>query len=80
MLRRAKFSPDTLIGMEACPVSQWLARRLAAMGHDARILPARSVQPYVQSNKTDAVAGAGRAILLEDPSGNIVELFEFKKR
>jgi catechol 2,3-dioxygenase-like lactoylglutathione lyase family enzyme len=24
--------------------------------------------------------GAGRAILLEDPSGNIVELFEFKKR
>jgi hypothetical protein len=24
--------------------------------------------------------GAGRAILLEDPSGNIIELFEFKKR
>jgi catechol-2,3-dioxygenase len=24
--------------------------------------------------------GAGRAILLEDPSGNIVELFEFKSR
>lgn len=23
--------------------------------------------------------GAGRAILLEDPSGNIIELFEFKK-
>ena len=23
--------------------------------------------------------GAGRAILLEDPSGNVVELFEFKK-
>jgi len=25
-------------------------------------------------------AGAGRARLLEDPSGNIVELFEFKKK
>jgi predicted enzyme related to lactoylglutathione lyase len=24
-------------------------------------------------------AGAGRARLLEDPSGNLVELFEFKK-
>jgi catechol 2,3-dioxygenase-like lactoylglutathione lyase family enzyme len=24
--------------------------------------------------------GAGRAILLEDPSGNLIELFEFKKR
>ena len=23
--------------------------------------------------------GAGRAILLEDPSGNLIELFEFKK-
>ena len=23
--------------------------------------------------------GAGRAILLEDPSGNVIELFEFKK-
>ena len=25
-------------------------------------------------------AGAGRAILLEDPSGNVIELFEFKKK
>jgi predicted enzyme related to lactoylglutathione lyase len=25
-------------------------------------------------------AGAGRARLLEDPSGNLVELFEFKKK
>lgn len=24
-------------------------------------------------------AGAGRARLLEDPSGNLIELFEFKK-
>ena len=26
-----------------------------------------------------STGGAGRAILLEDPSGNVVELFEFKK-
>jgi hypothetical protein len=25
-------------------------------------------------------AGAGRARLLQDPSGNLVELFEFKKK
>jgi predicted enzyme related to lactoylglutathione lyase len=25
-------------------------------------------------------AGAGRAKLLEDPSGNLIELFEFKKK
>ena len=27
-----------------------------------------------------AEAGAGRQILLQDPSGNVVELFEYKKR
>ena len=64
IIQRAKFSRDTLIGffetapkalvgMEACPGSQWLARRLTAMGHDARIIPARFVKPYVKSNKTD---------------------------
>ena len=58
VIQRAKFSRDTLmaffdaapkvlIGMEACPGSQWLARRLAAMGHDARTIPARFVKPYV---------------------------------
>lgn len=26
-----------------------------------------------------SAGGAGRAILLEDPSGNVIELFEFKK-
>ena len=58
MIQRAKFSRDTLmaffeaapkvlIGMEACPGSQWLARRLAAVGHEARIIPARFVKSYV---------------------------------
>jgi transposase len=46
-------APKVLLGMEACPGSQWLARRLAAMGHDARIIPSRFVKPYVKSNKTD---------------------------
>ena len=69
VIQRAKFSRDTLmaffeaapkvlIGMEACPGSQWLARRLAAVGHEARIIPARFVKPYVKSNKTDTVDAA----------------------
>lgn len=68
VIQRAKFSRDTLmaffeaapkvlVGMEASPGLQWLARRLAAMGHDARIIPARFVRPYVKSNKTDTVDG-----------------------
>lgn len=65
-VQRAKFARDTLlkffataapvrIGMEACAGSQWLARKLIELGHDARIIPAKFVKPYVKSNKTDTV-------------------------
>jgi len=43
--------PRALIGMEACPGSQWLARKLQALGHDVRIIPAQFVKPYVKSNR-----------------------------
>lgn len=42
----------TVVGMEACPGSQWLARKLLGLGHDARIIPVQFVKPYVKSNKT----------------------------
>lgn len=78
VIQRAKFSrdtllaffdaaPDALIGMEACPGSQWLARRLATMGHDARIIPARFVKPYVKLNKTDTVDAAAVAEAVTRP-------------
>jgi transposase len=60
--------PKALIGMEACPGSQWLAWRLAAMGHDARIIPARFVKPYVKSNKTDTVDAAAIAEAVTRPT------------
>ena len=44
-----------LIGMEACPGSQWLAKKLQTMGHSVRIIPAQFVKPYVKSNKTDTI-------------------------
>jgi hypothetical protein len=37
------------------PGSQWLARKLAALGHAPRILPAQFVKPYVKSNKNDSI-------------------------
>ena len=45
----------TLVGMEACPGSQRLARKLLAMGHRVRIVPAQFVKPYVKSQKNDTV-------------------------
>ena len=42
-----------IIGMEACPGAQWLARKLRSFGHDVRFLPAQLVKPSVKSNKND---------------------------
>jgi transposase len=42
-----------LIGMECCGGSQHWARKLTAMGHEVKLLPARSVKPFVTGNKND---------------------------
>jgi transposase len=64
IVQAARFSRRTLLGffsnaapsivaMEACPGSQWLGRKLQALGHDVRILPGQFVKPYVKSQKND---------------------------
>jgi transposase len=45
----------TIVGMEACPGSQWLARKVLAMGHQVRIVAAQFVKPYVKSQKNDTI-------------------------
>ena len=66
VVQRAKFRRNTLlafferaahavVGMEACPGSQWLARKLMTMGHQVRIVPAQFVKPYVKSQKNDTI-------------------------
>lgn len=57
-----------LIGMEACPGSQWLARRLEALDHTVRIISAQFVKPYVKSNKNDLVDAAAIAEAVTRPS------------
>ena len=85
VIQRAKFAretlqsffdlaPKVLIGMEACPGSQWLARKLIEVGHDARIIPARFVKPYVKSNKTDTVDAAAIAEAVTRPTMRFVEV------
>ena len=45
--------PPTLIGMEACGGAHHLGRILREQGHDARIIPAQFVKPFVKSQKND---------------------------
>ena len=45
--------PPCLIGMEACVGAHHLSRKLNALGHDARLMPARYVRPYSKGQKND---------------------------
>lgn len=84
-LQRVKFARETLlrffevaqpalIGMEACAGSQWLARKLIELGHDAKIIPARFVKPYVKSNKTDTVDAEAIAEAVTRPTMRFVQV------
>jgi hypothetical protein len=42
-----------LIGMEACVGAHHLSRKLKALGHDARLMPAKYVRPYSKGQKND---------------------------
>ena len=81
VVQRVKFRRETLltfferagravVGMEACPGSQWLARKLQAMGHAVRIVPAQFVRPYVKSQKNDTIDAEAIAEAVTRPSSS----------
>jgi transposase len=45
--------PPCLIGMEACVGAHHLSRKLASLGYDARLMPAKYVRPYSRGQKND---------------------------
>lgn len=63
-LSRARFEsfvanqPQSLFVLEACGSSQPWGRKLQALGHEVRLLPAQYVRAYVRRNKTDAADAA----------------------
>jgi transposase len=67
-------APPVTIGMESCPGSQWLARKLQEMGHTAKIIPAQFVKPFVKSNKNDTVDAEAIAEALSRPTMRFVQL------
>ncbi len=42
-----------LIGMEACVGAHFLSRQLCRLGHDARLMPAIYVKPFLKGHKND---------------------------
>jgi transposase len=53
--------PPCLIGMEACVGAHHLSRKLNALGHDARLMPAKYVRPYSKGQKNDFRRGGAAA-------------------
>jgi transposase len=45
--------PPCLIGMKACVGAHHLSCKLKALGHDARLMPAKYVRPYSTGQKND---------------------------
>ncbi len=43
--------PPCVVGMEACASSHYWAREIRALGHDAKMIPASYVKPYVARQK-----------------------------
>jgi len=42
------------VALEACGSGHWWARKLMALGYEVKLLHAKFVRPFVQTNKTDA--------------------------
>ena len=51
--RRLANVPPCLIAMEACSGSHHIGRRLTALGHEVRLIPAQYVKPFLKGHKND---------------------------
>jgi transposase len=60
-----------LIGMEACGGAHYLARALRE-GHDAKLMPAQYVKPYVKTNKNDYLDAEAIAEAVQRPTMRFV--------
>jgi len=63
-----------IVGMEACPGSQWLARKIQSCGHTVKIVPAQFVKPYLKSNKNDTLDAEAIAEAVTRPTMRFVEV------
>ena len=58
--------------MEACVGAHHLSRKLKALGHDARLMPARYVRPYSKGQKNDFRDAEAIAEAVQRPSMKFV--------
>lgn len=67
-------APPCRIGMEASCGAHHLARRLSELGHDAKLMPAQYVRPFVKTNKHDAADAEACCEAVQRPSMRFVPI------
>jgi transposase len=86
-VQKVRFRRDTLlqffaradpsiVGMESCVGSQRIARKLQALGHKVRLIPAQFVNPYVTSNMNDFIDAEAIAEATRRPTMRFVAVKE----
>jgi len=72
--RRLANIPRCLIGMEACSGAHYIGRRLVALGHDARLIPAQYVKPFLKGHKNDYRDAEAIAEAVQRPTMHFVAI------
>src|ERR1700746_2873175 len=72
--RRLSKIPRCLIGMEACSGTHFIARQLATLGHDVRLIPAQYVKPFLKGHKNDYRDAEAIAEAVQRPTMHFVRI------
>src|SRR6201987_5547933 len=72
--RRRANTPCCLIGIEACSGAHYIARQLATLGHDVRLLPAQYVKPFLKGHKNDYRDAEAIAEAVQRPTMHFVAI------
>ncbi|MEL7631851.1 IS110 family transposase [Pectobacterium aroidearum] len=65
--------PSATVVMEACAGAHFMARRIAAFGHDSKLISPQFVRPFVKSNKNDFVDAEAICEAASRPSMRFVQ-------
>jgi transposase len=66
--------PPALVGMEACASAHFLGRTIRDLGHEARLIPAQFVKPFVKSQKNDYLDAEAIAEAVQRPTMRFVPI------
>jgi transposase len=74
LVRRLVNLPRCLIGLEAGSGSHHIARQIVPLGHDARLIPAQYVKPFLKGHKNDFRDAEAIAEAVQRPTMNFVAI------